>query len=148
LAEMGALAIGAPSAAGGIGDVRDQLVVVEELAAGPTSMAAFLIAQYAVTGVLGAFGRTDEHRQSLDDLLAGRAKLAFSMSEPGGGTDVARAMRTRAERTDGGWRISGQKMWTSGATLAQHIVVLARTAPIERSPVRGVTMFLVPADAP
>ena len=56
-------------------------------------------------------------------------------------------MRTRAERVDGGWRINGQKMWTSGATLAEHIVVLARTSPIERSPVHGVTMFLVPATA-
>ena len=148
LAEIGALAIGAPAASGGVGDVRDQLVVVEELAAGPTSMAAFLIAQYAVTGVLGSYGTTEHHREVLDDLLAGRTKLAFSMSEPSGGTDVARAMRTRAERASDGWRINGQKMWTSGATLAQHIVVLARTTPIERSPVHGVTMFLVPADAP
>jgi acyl-CoA dehydrogenase len=145
LADMGALAIGAPGAAGG--DVRDQLVVVEELAAGPTSMAAFVIAQYAVTQVLGAFAATDEQRSLLDDLLAGRTKLAFALSEPSGGTDVARAMRTRAERDGTGWRINGQKMWTSGATLASHIVVLARTSPIERSPVHGVTMFLVPADA-
>lgn len=148
LASIGALAVGAPKSVGGIGDVRDQLVVVEELAAGPTSMAAFLIAQYAVTGVLAAFGTSDEHRRILDDLLAGRTKLAFSMSEPSGGTDVARAMQTRAQRVGGGWRINGQKMWTSGATLADHIVVLARTTPIDRSPVRGVTMFLVPAGAP
>jgi acyl-CoA dehydrogenase len=148
LAGIGALAIGAPAPVGGVGDVRDQLVVVEELAAGPTSMAAFLIAQYAVTQVLAAYGSTDEHRALLDDLLAGRTKLAFALSEPAGGTDVARAMRTRAERSGNGWRISGQKMWTSGATLASHVVVLARTSPIERSPVHGVTMFLVPADSP
>jgi acyl-CoA dehydrogenase len=147
LADVGALAIGAPEAAGGSGDVRDQLVVVEELAAGPTSMAAFLIAQYAVTQVLAAFARTDEHRALLADLLAGRTKLAFALSEPAGGTDVARAMRTRAVRDGDGWRIDGQKMWTSGATLASHVVVLARTSPIDGSPVRGVTMFLVPATA-
>jgi alkylation response protein AidB-like acyl-CoA dehydrogenase len=146
LAEMGALAIGAPENVGGVGDVRDQLVVVEELAAGPTSMAAFIIAQYAVTQVLAAFASTDDQRALLDDLLAGRTKLAFALSEPAGGTDVARAMRTRAERDGDAWRINGQKMWTSGATLASHIVVvLARTTPIERSPVHGVTMFLVPA---
>jgi acyl-CoA dehydrogenase len=148
LAGIGALSIGVPSSAGGAGDVRDQLVVVEELAAGPTSMAAFLIAHYAVAGVLATYGAGDHHREILDALLAGRTKLAFSMSEPSGGTDVARAMRTRAERTAGGWRIDGQKMWTSGATLADHIVVLARTSPIDRSPVHGVTMFLVPAGAP
>lgn len=148
LAQVGALAIGAPAHVGGTGDVRDQLVVVEELAAGPTSMAAFVIAHYAVVQVLASYGSTDEHRAILDDLLAGRTKLSFSLSEPGGGTDVARAMRTRASRAGGGWVLDGQKMWTSGATLADHIVVLARTSPIERSPVHGVTMFLVPARAP
>jgi acyl-CoA dehydrogenase len=146
LAEVGALGIGAP---GGEGDVRDQLVVVEELAAGPTSMAAFLIAQYAVVQVLGRFGATDEQRALFAELVAGRTKLAFSMSEPDGGTDVARVMRTSAERLPGGgWRLRGRKLWTSGATLASHLVVLARTSPIERSPVHGVTMFLVPTDAP
>jgi acyl-CoA dehydrogenase len=149
LAGIGALAIGAPEDAGGAGDVRDQLVVVEELAAGPTSMAAFLIAQYAVVQVLAAFGRGDEHRAILADLLAGRVRLSFALSEPAGGTDVARAMRTRATaRPDGSWRIAGQKMWTSGATLSDHIVVLARTSDWDRSPVQGVTMFLVPRTAP
>ena len=148
LARLGVFAAGAPAHVGGVGDVRDQLVVVEEVAAGPTSMAAFLIAQYAVTQVLGNFGNGDEHRAIVDALLAGRTKVSFSMSEAGGGTDVARVMRTRAERVaGGGWRITGEKMWTSGATLASHLVVLARTTPIERSPVHGVTMFLVPTDA-
>jgi acyl-CoA dehydrogenase len=148
LGRLGVFAAGAPAHVGGVGDVRDQLVVVEEVAAGPTSMAAFLIAQYAVTQVLGNFGNGDEHRAIVDALLAGRTKVSFSMSEAGGGTDVARVMRTRAERVaGGGWRITGEKMWTSGATLASHLVVLARTTPIERSPVHGVTMFLVPTDA-
>jgi len=149
LAEMGALAAGAPAHAGGAGDVRDQLVIVEEVAAGPTSMAAFLIAQYAVTQVLANFGHADEHRAIVEALLTGRTRLSFSMSEAGGGTDVARAMRTTAERVPGGgWRITGEKMWTSGATLASHLIVLARTTAIERSPVHGVTMFLVPAGSP
>jgi alkylation response protein AidB-like acyl-CoA dehydrogenase len=147
LAGMGALAAGAPAHVGGLGDVRDQLVVVEEVAAGPTSMAAFLIAQYAVIQVLATFGHGIEHRAVVDALITGRTKVSFSMSEAGGGTDVARVMRTRAERVPGGWRINGEKMWTSGATLASHLIVLARTTPIERSPVHGVTMFLVPADA-
>jgi acyl-CoA dehydrogenase len=149
LAELGLLAVGAPERVDGGGDVRDQLVVVEELAAGPTSMAAFLIAQYAVTQVLAAYGGTDEHEHLLRELVGGRTLLSFALSEPAGGTDVARVMRTRGEpRPGGGWRLNGQKMWTSGATLASHIVVLARTSAWERSPVQGVTMFLVPRTAP
>jgi acyl-CoA dehydrogenase len=148
LADLGAFAVGAPPGAGGSGDVRDQLVIVEELAAGPTSMAAFAIAHFAVTQVVGAFGRTSAHQELARALADGRTRCAFALSEPGGGTDVARAMQTRAARDGDAWRLTGQKMWTSGATKAQHVVVLARTSPIERSPVHGVTMFLVPTDAP
>jgi len=148
LADLAVFAVGAPPGVGGGGDVRDQLVVVEELAAGPTSMAAFAIAHFAVTQVLGTFGRTPAHRELARALVDGRTRCAFALSEPGGGTDVARVMQTRGVRDGESWRISGQKMWTSGASAASHLVVLARTAPIERSPVHGVTMFLVPTDTP
>jgi alkylation response protein AidB-like acyl-CoA dehydrogenase len=148
LADLGAFAVGAPPGAGGTGDVRDQLVIVEELAAGPTSMAAFAIAHFAVTQVLGTFGRTAAHHEMARALADGRTRCAFALSEPAGGTDVARVMQTRGVRDGDTWRIRGQKMWTSGAATAQHVVVLARTSPIERSPVHGVTMVLVPTDAP
>ncbi len=149
LAELGLLGIDAPEELGGSGDVRDQLVVVEELAAGPTSMAAFVIAQFAVVQVLAGFGREETQRAVLRELIDGSVRVSFALSEPGGGTDVARAMRTRAQRTaSGDWRLDGQKTWTSGAAAARWIVVLARTSPVERSPVHGISMFLVPADAP
>ncbi|MCB0993839.1 MAG: acyl-CoA/acyl-ACP dehydrogenase [Acidimicrobiales bacterium] len=148
LAEVGLLGIDAPPEFGGVGDVRDQLVVIEELAAGPTSMAAFLIAQYAVVQVLAAYGRTDEQRALLAKLVSGDARVSFALSEPDGGTDVARVMRTRGERRGDAWVLNGQKMWTSGAADADAVIVLARTTPIERSAVHGVTAFLVPTDAP
>jgi len=145
LAELGLLGIDAPEELGGSGDVRDQLVVVEELAKGPTSMAAFMIAQFAVVQVLAGFGRTPQAREVLEALVAGRTKVSFALSEPDGGTDVARVMKTRAQRTDsGGFVLRGQKTWTSGAAEADWLVVLARSAEIERSPVEGITMFLLP----
>ena len=101
-----------------------------------------------MTQVLGTFGRTQEHEDLARALVAGAARCSFALSEPDGGTDVARVMQTTATADGDGWRIEGQKMWTSGATMASHVVVLARTSPIERSPVHGVTMFLVPTDAP
>ena len=148
LNELGALGIDAPEDLGGAGDVRDQLVVIEELAAGPTSMAAFMIVQYMIIQVLGAFASTDEQRAILADLVAARTKVSFSLSEADGGTDIARIMKTRAERdAAAGWRLNGHKMWTSGATRAQWLIVLARTGEPTRSAIDGVSMLLVPTDA-
>jgi alkylation response protein AidB-like acyl-CoA dehydrogenase len=145
LADMGVLGIGL----NGAGDVRDQLVVLEELGAGPTSMAAFLIAQYAVAQVLQRYGSSPAHRRALERLLAGQGSGSFALSEPDGGTDVARVMQTTAVPDgEGGFVLGGHKMWTSGAVEADWIVVLARTSPIEGSPVNGVTMFFVEQDAP
>ena len=145
LAEMGILGIGLD----GAGDVRDQLVVLEELGAGPTSMAAFLIAQYAVAQVLQRHGTSATHRRALERLLAGHGSGSFALSEPDGGTDVARVMQTTAVPDgEGGFVLGGHKMWTSGAVEADWIIVLARTSPIEGSPVNGVTMFFVEQDAP
>jgi alkylation response protein AidB-like acyl-CoA dehydrogenase len=145
LAEMGILEIGL----NGAGDVRDQLVVLEELGAGPTSMAAFLIAQYAVAQVIQRYGSSPAHRRALERLLAGQGSGSFALSEPDGGTDVARVMQTTAVPDgEGGFVLGGHKMWTSGAVEADWIIVLARTSPIEGSPVNGVTMFFVEQDSP
>ena len=145
LAGMGILGIGLD----GAGDVRDQLVVLEELGAGPTSMAAFLIAQYAVAQVLQRYGSSPTHRRALERLLAGQGSGSFALSEPDGGTDVARVMQTTAVPDGhGDFVLAGHKMWTSGAIEADWIIVLARTSPIEGSPVNGVTMFFVEQDAP
>ena len=148
LASIGVLGIDAPEELGGIGDVRDQLVVIEELAAGPTSMAAFLVAQFAVVQILSNYGHTDEHREILKKLIVGKTKLSFALSEPNGGTDVARAMTTKAKTTTNGFVISGQKLWTSGASIADYIIVLARTSPVAKSPVGGISMFLLSTSTP
>ncbi len=128
-----------------IGDLRDQLVAIEELGAGPTSMAAFLISHYAAVGLVSGLGGPAD---LVDAALAGQARISFALSEPDGGTDVARVMQTRAARAADGWRVTGTKLWTSGALEADAIVVFARTSPIQRSPADGITMFLVARDAP
>jgi acyl-CoA dehydrogenase len=162
LNDLGVLAIGAPDPVPGSsgGDVRDQLVVIEELGAGPTSMAAFMILQYMIIQVLGAYASTDEQRAVLAALVAGQTKVSFALSEPDGATDVVRAMKTRAvPAAGGGWTLNGRKMWTSGALRSQWIVVIARSdtdddiSGSDSSSGDGprmdrMSMFLVPADAP
>jgi alkylation response protein AidB-like acyl-CoA dehydrogenase len=66
-------------------------------------------------------------------------------SEPEAGSDLA-SLRTTATKVDGGWRIQGQKIWTSRAQLAAHAILLARTGGAPRH--RGITYFLLAMDSP
>lgn len=147
LGGLGLLAVGGPAELGGTGDVRDQIAVVEELAAGPTTVAAMFVTQYIATQILGT-STVPEHRDALAAVMRGEGYVSFALSEADGGTDVARVMKTRATPVDGGYVLNGEKMWTSAATHASHIVVLARTSAWERSPLDGITTFVVPRDAP
>ncbi|MFI6709325.1 acyl-CoA dehydrogenase family protein [Nonomuraea sp. NPDC050478] len=148
LRRLGVHAVGGHPDHGGIGDIRDQTAVIEELAAGPTSMAVHMVVQYMITHILGTNGSPEQREEWLDRLHTGAAKVSFALSEPAGGTDIARVMRTTARREGDHWLLSGQKTWISGALGADALVVLARTSPAEGSSVDGVTMFLVPAGSP
>lgn len=90
---------------------------------------------------------TDEQRQQyLPGLLSGDDFWCQGFSEPDAGSDLAN-ITTRAERTDGGYRITGQKVWTSYAEFADYCILLARTGePGGRH--RGISAFVVPMDSP
>lgn len=90
------------------------------------------------------YGTEEQKRVVLEGVVRGRVE-AISMSEPGAGSDVG-ALTCRAERTDGGYVINGQKTWCSNAHFADHILLIARTSQ-EDSKHRGLTQFMVPADA-
>ena len=129
-------------------DPRSQVVVLEELGSGPTSMAVCLVVQYMGVHLLASHGSEVQRKEVLAPLLEGRTRVAFALTEPDGGTDVARVMRTRAAaRDDGSWVLDGAKTWISGAATADHAIVVARTAPAEPSAVDGITPFLVPLSA-
>ncbi|HEY5854230.1 MAG TPA: acyl-CoA dehydrogenase family protein [Aldersonia sp.] len=129
-------------------DPRHQIVVLEELGAGPTSMAVCLVVQYMGVGLLSEYGTARQRAEMLGPLLGGRERVSFALTEPDGGTDVARVMRTRATQSgDGCWVIDGAKTWISGPLHATNLIVLARTAPAQGSAIDGITMFVVPAAA-
>jgi len=128
---------------------ESQTIVLEELGATATSIAVSFVVQYMAVTLLSQHGTPAQRERYLAPLFEGAHRAAFALTEPGGGTDVARAMKTRASRRpEGGWVLNGAKMWISGATDCGFLVVLARTAPIEKSAVGGITMFLVPAATP
>lgn len=96
--------------------------------------------------LLNQVGTEAQKRRWLDPIVEGRVRSAFAMTEPhpGGGSDPS-MIRTRAERKDGRWVISGHKWFITGAGIAQHFILMARTAD---DPRKGLTAFLFDRDQP
>ncbi|MDQ4490109.1 acyl-CoA dehydrogenase family protein [Sinomonas sp. ASV486] len=126
-----------------------QAAVLTELAAGPTSMAVAFVVQYMAVQLLSAHGTPAQKDAHLAPLLAGDVHASFALSEPDGGTDVARAMKTTATRLpDGSYSISGRKRWIGGAMDCGYMLLLARTTEIGTSAIGGITTFIVPRSTP
>ena len=131
----------------GLGHLH-RYVVTEELLACGAPVAAHWIADRQVGPGLLSYGTEEQRARILPRIAAGRYFSAIGMSEPQAGSDLA-AAAARATRTDGGWVLSGTKVWTSGAHLSHQIVVLVRTSPLD--PERrhaGFSQFIVPTDSP
>ena len=122
-------------------------VVTEELLGVGAPVAAHWVADRQVAPGLLAYGNDEQRERLLPRIAAGRYFSSIGMSEHTAGSDLA-AVQTKATKTDGGWLLSGTKVWTSGAHLAHQVVVLARSSPPD--PERrhaGFSQFIVPCDA-
>lgn len=102
-------------------------------------MVSKLIADWSARG-----GAIDAERDALLRRLAsGEMLAAFALTEPGAGSD-ARALRLRADRVDGGYRLTGEKIYITSGTVADVYLVFARTS---EDPTRGISAFIVPRSA-
>ncbi|MGH3494265.1 MAG: acyl-CoA dehydrogenase family protein [Sciscionella sp.] len=102
---------------------------------------AFIIGLGMCGPTLVDLGSEAQQQRYLAPMLRGAEIWCQLFSEPGAGSDVA-SLQAKAVRTEDGWRLSGQKVWTTAATLAHYGAILARTDP-ERPKHRGITMFIV-----
>lgn len=150
LADAGFLGMTIPTEYGGRGKTfLDRFVVNAELLAAGAPVAAHWFADRQVAPAVLASGTEQQKRRFLPAIAAGEAMFAIGMSEPDSGSDLA-SVRTSARRDhNGGWRLSGTKVWTSGAHLADHILLLARTQtkdPQHRH--AGLSQFIVDLTKP
>jgi acyl-CoA dehydrogenase len=131
----------------GLGHLH-RYVVTEELLAQGAPVAAHWFADRQFAPSLLSYGTDEQRRELLPLIAAGRMYAAIGMSEHDAGSDLA-AVKTRANRVDGGWSLRGTKVWTSGAHLAHWIVVLARTSPLDPDHRHaGFSQFIVELDSP
>jgi acyl-CoA dehydrogenase len=119
----------------------ERLVVTEELLRSAAPVAAHWIGDRQIGPSILRNGSPELREEILPEITSARAVFCLGMSEPDAGSDLA-AVRTRARRTDGGWVISGRKIWTSQAHEATHLYLLARTGDGERRH-DGLTEFVI-----
>ena len=149
LGRRGWLGMTIPEEYGGRGaSALDRYVVTEELLAAGAPVAAHWIADRQIGPTLLRFGTEEQRQRFLPGIARGEVYFGIGMSEPDAGSDLA-AVRTRAERVDGGWELTGTKVWTSGAHHAHAFFALARSAPRdEQQRHAGLSQFIVLLDAP
>lgn len=148
MSKQGLHGIGLPEEYGGQGgDVMTQMIVARELARtlggltwiwGVSSFCAKSVALYA---------QEDVKQELLPKLADGEIRMSIALTEPSGGTDVLGSMKTVAKKVDGGWRITGQKIWSTAAHVADYLMLVAKSDPNADKASRGMTIFLVPGKA-
>jgi alkylation response protein AidB-like acyl-CoA dehydrogenase len=146
LAELGLLGVCVPEDHGGAGaDFLSYVLVLEELSRGDAGVGVTVaVHTSACTLPLLAHGDDEQRARFVPPLARGETIGAFALTEPGAGSDAG-AIVTRAERTDGGWRIRGSKQWITNGAFAGTFLLFARTGTAEAGS-RGVSAFVLDAE--
>lgn len=130
---------------GGTGLTRlDAAMVFETLAMACPSVAAFLSIHNMCAGMIDRYGSAELKARLLPRLCSMDRVFSYCLTEPGAGSDAA-ALRTRAERVDGGWRLTGTKAFISGGGYSDGYIVMARSGG---DGPRGISAFVVEAGSP
>ena len=143
LGEMGYLGAPVAEAYGGRGlDYVAYGLIVEQIGRGDSAARTVVSVQTSlVCGSIERWGTEEQKQRWLPSLCSGEALGCFGLTEPDSGSDAA-SLRTRAERTNGGWVLNGQKMWISLGNFAEVALIFAQTEP--GSGPKGLACFLVP----
>jgi alkylation response protein AidB-like acyl-CoA dehydrogenase len=143
LKELGIFGLMIPEEYDGLGEsLLTYALCVEEIARGWMSVSGVINTHFIVAYMLMRHGTEEQKRTYLPRMAAGEVRGAFSMSEPGLGSDVA-AVKTKGVRTDEGYEITGQKMWLTNGGTSTLVALLARTDEGEESVYKNMTTFLV-----
>ncbi|MDM0015263.1 acyl-CoA dehydrogenase family protein [Variovorax sp. J22P168] len=148
LAVRGWVGITLPAQWGGAGlDAYRRFVLVEEMLAAGAPVAAHWIADRQSGPLIAKFGSDAQKDFYLPRICRGEAFFCIGMSEPNAGSDLA-SVRTRATRCEGGWRLSGRKIWTTNAHRSHYMIALVRTSGAPEDRQNGLSQLIVDLELP
>ena len=143
LKELGIFGLMIPEEYDGLGEsLLTYALCVEEIARGWMSVSGVINTHFIVAYMLMQHGTEEQKKKYLPRMATGEVRGAFSMSEPGLGSDVS-AIKTKASRTDDGYEITGQKMWLTNGGTSTLVAVLCKTDEGSDSVYKNMTTFLV-----
>lgn len=147
LGEMGFLGMTVPEAYGGAGvDFLSYILALEQIAYADASVAVTMSVNNSVAcAPILAFGTEAQKQTYLKPLASGEALGGFMLTEPDAGSDAA-ALKTRAAKVDGGWRLNGAKAWITNGGVGRYFVTMARTDPDKGK--KGISAFILDAQQP
>jgi alkylation response protein AidB-like acyl-CoA dehydrogenase len=122
-------------------DLTTYAMIVEELSRGWISVSGIVNTHFIGSYLLMKFGTDEQKQKFLPQMATGELRAAFSLSEPGLGSDV-QAISTRAKKDGGDWVINGQKMWVTNGLRSGIVFLLAKSDPDADPPHRGMTCFI------
>jgi acyl-CoA dehydrogenase len=132
---------------GGGRTALERYVMNEELLAASVPVRAHWAADRQQGPIILKFGSEAQKRRFIPGIIAGKTYFCIGLSEPEAGSDLA-ALKTRAERVKGGWRVNGRKIWTSNAHRAHYMIALVRTSPAGGARHAGMSQLIIDLKSP
>src|SRR5499426_1535405 len=150
LAAAGWLGIAMPEEYGGAGlGITEAVIMMQAISESGAAMSGASAVHMNIFGLqpVVVFGTDEQKRRMLPPLIAGKDKACFAVTEPDAGLDTT-AIKVRAERRNDGYLLTGQKIWISTAQVANKILILARTTPLDEVKRRtdGLSLFYTDLD--
>ncbi len=151
VADSGWLGIAMPEAQGGAGlGIVEAALMMRAISASGAGMSGASSVHMNIFGLnpVVVFGSEVQRQRFLPPLIAGREKACFAVTEPDAGLDTTRLKTQALRQPDGGYRLHGRKIWISTAQVADRMLILARTTPLEqvKKPTQGLTLFYTALD--
>ena len=150
MAQAGWLGIAMPESVGGAGlGITEAAIMMQAVAEAGGGMTAASAIHGPVVSLepIELYGTAEQKQRMIPPILSGAEKMCFAVTEPNTGLDTTK-LKTRAQRVPGGYRINGEKIWITNAHIADKMMLLARTTPIDHvaNKTQGLSLFYTTLD--